>query len=124
MDRVQQLKRRGRGTATAEAAYAHSVHADIRGLPPGRSWWYRFVSGDAASPVGRAMTTVPAGTMGNDREFKIVNERWYSDDLQVLLKSTNSDPRFGVTTYELANIVRAEPDPAIFLVPSDYGLKN
>ncbi len=25
-----------RGTATAEAAYAHSVHADIRGLPPGR----------------------------------------------------------------------------------------
>src|ERR1700729_2460044 len=51
-----------RGTATAEAAYAHSVHADIRGLPPGRAWWYRFVSGDAASPVGRAMTTVPAGT--------------------------------------------------------------
>jgi alkaline phosphatase D len=51
-----------RGAATAEAAYAHSVHADIRGLPPGRSWWYRFLSGDAASPVGRAMTTVPAGT--------------------------------------------------------------
>ena len=51
-----------RGAATAEARYAHSVHADIRGLPPGRSWWYRFVSGDAASPIGRAVTTVPAGT--------------------------------------------------------------
>ena len=35
---------------------------DVRGLPPGRSYWYRFVCGDAASPVGRAMTTAPAGT--------------------------------------------------------------
>jgi alkaline phosphatase D len=51
-----------RGTATAERAYAHSVHADVRGLPPGRSYWYRFISGDAASPVGRAMTPVAAGT--------------------------------------------------------------
>jgi hypothetical protein len=72
----------------------------------------------------RITMTIPTGTFGNDREIKVVNERWYSDDLQVLLKSTNSDPRFGVTTYELTTIVRAEPDPAIFLVPPDYSLKN
>ena len=71
----------------------------------------------------RITMTIPANTFGNDREIKVVNERWYSDDLQVLLKSTNSDPRFGVTTYELTNIVRTEPDPASFLVPSDYRLK-
>jgi hypothetical protein len=71
----------------------------------------------------RITMTIPAGTFGNDRDIKVVNERWYSDDLQVLLKSTNSDPRFGITTYELTNIVRTEPDPAIFLVPSDYRLK-
>jgi hypothetical protein len=71
----------------------------------------------------RITTTIPAGTFGNDRDIKVVNERWYSDDLQVLLKSTNSDPRFGVTSYELTNVVRTEPDPAIFLVPPDYRLK-
>jgi hypothetical protein len=72
----------------------------------------------------RITMTIPAGTFGNDRDIKVVNERWYSDDLQVLLKSTNNDPRFGVSTYELTNIVRTEPDPATFLVPSDYRLKS
>ncbi|HXB73363.1 MAG TPA: tetratricopeptide repeat protein [Candidatus Acidoferrales bacterium] len=68
----------------------------------------------------RTTITVPPGALGNDREFKIVNERWYSDDLQVLVKSTNSDPRFGVTTYELTGIVQAEPDPSQFQVPRGY----
>lgn len=71
----------------------------------------------------RITMTIPAGTFGNDREIKIVNERWYSDDLKVLLKSSNSDPRFGVTTYELTNIVQAPPDPTLFQVPADYTLK-
>src|SRR6266852_2890768 len=52
----------------------------------------------------RVTMTIPKGAFGNDRDVKVVNERWYSDDLQILLKSSNSDPRFGVTTYELTNI--------------------
>ncbi len=68
----------------------------------------------------RTTATIPAGTFGNDREVKIVNERWYSDDLQVLVKSTNNDPRFGITTYELNNIVPGPPNPALFQVPGDY----
>ena len=67
----------------------------------------------------RITLTIPAGTFGNDHDVKVVNERWYSDDMQVLVKSTNSDPRFGVTTYELTNIVRTAPDPALFLLPPD-----
>jgi alkaline phosphatase D len=51
-----------RGSAVAEAAYGYSVHADVRGLNPGRSYWYRFMNGDATSPTGRAMTAAPAGT--------------------------------------------------------------
>src|SRR5215472_16070854 len=70
----------------------------------------------------RITLTIAAGSFGNDRDLKVVNERWYSDDLQVLLKSSNSDPRFGVTTYELTSIVQAAPDPALFLVPADYRL--
>jgi hypothetical protein len=68
----------------------------------------------------RTTITVPPGALGNDRELRIVNERWYSDDLQVLVKSTNSDPRFGVITYELTGIVQAEPDPSRFRVPLGY----
>jgi hypothetical protein len=68
--------------------------------------------------------TIPVGAFGNDREVKVINERWYSDDLQVLVKSSNSDPRYGVTTYELTNIMQAPPDPTLFQVPSNYTLSD
>ena len=45
-----------RGEATAEQAFAYSVHLDVRGLEPGRPYWYRFTSGEAASRIGRAAT--------------------------------------------------------------------
>jgi alkaline phosphatase D len=45
-----------RGAATAEAAFAYSVHLDVTGLQPGRPYWYRFLSGDAVSANGRAIT--------------------------------------------------------------------
>jgi hypothetical protein len=68
----------------------------------------------------RITETIPVGALGNNREIKIVNERWYSNDLQVLVKSTNNDPRFGVNIYELSNIDRSAPDPSLFAPPSDY----
>ena len=68
----------------------------------------------------RLTITIPANTFGNDADLKVVNERWVSDDLKLLLKSTNSDPRFGMTTYELTNIVQADPDPTLFKVPANY----
>ena len=45
-----------RGAATAEAAFAYSVHLDVTGLQAGRSYWYRFLSGDAVCATGRAIT--------------------------------------------------------------------
>jgi hypothetical protein len=68
----------------------------------------------------RVTITIPAGTFGNNRDLKVVNERWYSDDLQALLKSTNSDPRFGITTYELSDLKQAPPDPSLFEVSADF----
>jgi hypothetical protein len=68
----------------------------------------------------RVTTTIPSGAIGNDRDLKVVNERWYSDDLKLLLKSSNSDPRFGVTTYELTDISQSSPDPALFQIPAGY----
>jgi alkaline phosphatase D len=55
-----------RGEAAVEQAFAYSVHLDVTGLQPGRPYWYRFVSGDAASRIGRA-ATLPAPDAAPDR---------------------------------------------------------
>ena len=68
----------------------------------------------------RTITTIPAGAIGNERPIDMVYERWYSNELQLVVMSKNSDPRFGEQTYRLTNIVRSEPDPSLFEVPSDY----
>ena len=54
------------GEATAERAFGYSTHLDIGGFKPGRSYWYRFLSGDAASRIGRAVT-LPAPDSAPDR---------------------------------------------------------
>ena len=72
----------------------------------------------------RTTITIPAGQMGNERPIEIVNETWYSPELQTTVMSKRSDPRFGDTTYELTNIERAEPDPMLFQVPSDYKVED
>jgi hypothetical protein len=74
---------------------------------------------------GRRYTrTIPAGQIGNDKPISVVNERWYSADLQVVVKSTRTDPRFGSTTYTLTNIQRQEPAATLFAVPSDYTVRQ
>ncbi len=45
-----------KGEATASPQYAHSVHVEVEGLEPAHTYWYRFHSGDAVSPVGRTRT--------------------------------------------------------------------
>ncbi len=72
----------------------------------------------------RTTTTIPAGAIGNLQEIRIVSEQWFSDDLQVLVLTKHSDPRSGETVYRLRNIVRAEPDPSLFTVPSDYTVQQ
>lgn len=72
----------------------------------------------------RVTRTIPAGRMGNANAIQIVFERWYSSDLQMVVKSVETNPEFGTTTFQLTNINRSEPDPSLFQVPSDYALSN
>jgi hypothetical protein len=65
----------------------------------------------------RKTTTIPAGAIGNDRPMTTVTERWFSQELQLLVLSRVSDPRFGETTYRLRKIVRAEPPTSLFEAP-------
>jgi alkaline phosphatase D len=45
-----------RGRVNAVPALGHSVHVDVRGLEPARSYFYRFRAGDTVSPIGRTRT--------------------------------------------------------------------
>lgn len=72
----------------------------------------------------RNTLTIPQGQIGNNRDIHVVNERWYSDDLQMLVKTVNSDPRFGENTYQLTNVSRDEPDASLFQIPADYKIMD
>jgi hypothetical protein len=62
----------------------------------------------------RVTRVIAAGQEGNEKEIDIVTETWRSADLQVIVQSKTSDPRFGETTYQLTGLNRTEPDPALF----------
>jgi hypothetical protein len=68
----------------------------------------------------RTTSTIPAGTIGNDRDLNIIRETWYSSELKLVIQSTQSDPRFGETTYTLENIRAGSPDVILFEVPANY----
>ncbi len=72
----------------------------------------------------RTIETIPAGTIGNDTPIEIVSERWYSDELGMVVKTVHNDPMSGQNVYQLKNIRRGEPSPDLFQVPSDYTIKD
>jgi hypothetical protein len=69
----------------------------------------------------RRTTTIPAGAVGNERPITTVTERWFSPELQLLVFSRTSDPRFGETTYRLTKITRGEPPESLFRPPRPSG---
>jgi hypothetical protein len=72
----------------------------------------------------RITRTIPAGEIGNDKPIQVISERWYSPELQIVVKSTRNDPRFGMTTYTVTNIQKTEPDASLFTIPADYTVKE
>jgi len=72
----------------------------------------------------RNSSTIPAGTIGNDRDIVITHETWSSPELKLVLLSTQDDPRFGKTTYSLKSVQQREPDKALFQVPSGYKVEK
>jgi len=65
----------------------------------------------------RDTVTIPAGEIGNEKPIEIVSETWYSPDLHATVMRKHSDPRTGETVFQLTDIRRAEPDPALFQLP-------
>jgi hypothetical protein len=72
----------------------------------------------------RVTTTLEAGAVGNQAEMVVTDERWFSEQLGVLVWTRMSDPRFGDTSRLLVDIRVAEPDAALFVPPADYTIED
>ncbi len=72
----------------------------------------------------RTRMKIPAGEVGNEREFEVVTETWYSDQIKTMVYTKHSDPRFGETTTRMTNIKLGEPPASLFEVPPDYKIET
>lgn len=68
-----------RGVERARADWAHSVHAEVKGLRADRVYWYRFRVADQVSPVGRTRTAPARGAALNALSFAFASCQSYAD---------------------------------------------
>jgi len=104
---------------TFELPIAKGAAPDIKTESLGK----QSIEGVAAEGT-RSTVTIPAGVIGNELPIQSVSERWYSPELQTIVMTKRSDPRFGDTVYRLTNIQRTEQPSSFFEVPSDYSVKD
>jgi hypothetical protein len=124
------LHTRGGSSADAKSAPAFEGKMQERmqqeeaaGLLKKESLGTQTINGVVAEGT-RTTHIIPAGQIGNEKALQVVSERWYSADLQIVLKSTRTDPRFGTTTYTVTNVQRTEPAATLFTVPADYAVQT
>ena len=73
----------------------------------------------------RTIETRAFGGLETDPVIKIVEEHWYSPDLQIDIMVTRDDPRQPtISISRVTDIQRTEPDPALFQVPPDYTVRD
>jgi len=113
----------GEDAADGKHVHQHMAQEEATGEIAKEPLGTQSINGVSAEGT-RVTHTIPAGRIGNDRAINVVYERWYSADLQMVVKSTRSDPRFGTTTYTMTNVQRTEPAAALFTVPSDYSVEE
>ena len=65
------------GSTLAVPELGHSVHTEVAGLEPGRTYWYRFNAGGEASPVGRTRTAPAVDASPERFRFAFVSCQQY-----------------------------------------------
>lgn len=69
-EHLSRIVRRGIAIATPE--WGHSVHVDVAGLEPDRTYWYAFRLGNQISPIGRTRTLPAANAALSRFRFNLV----------------------------------------------------
>ncbi len=72
----------------------------------------------------RTTRIIHPGTMGNDKPIVSISDTWVSTDLKVTVLSETDDGQEGHSTMKLVNIVRGEPNAALFVIPAGYKVKE
>jgi hypothetical protein len=72
----------------------------------------------------RVTQVYPTGTLGNDRPLTIVTESWFSQDLKIALLTKRADPRYGVQTVRVTELLEREPEASLFAIPENYKVTN
>jgi alkaline phosphatase D len=117
------------GTATATPELAYSVHVNVDGLEPDRWYFYRFMSGDAVTPVGRTRTT-PGGNAVTPLRFVFASCQNYEQGLYTAYQHMAAEDldlvaHLGDYIYENAprpNVVRSHVGPLLMTL-ADYRLR-
>ena len=96
--------------------------------PPGRGWNVerlpsRIIAGFPAEGF-RFTRTIPASADGKRAEDKVIEEDWISEELCVVLEQKIDSQLTGKSTRTVASFKQAEPDSALFSIPSDYKLQQ
>ncbi len=67
---------------------------------------------------------IPAGQLGNAKPIQVVDERWFSPELQLVVLSRHVDPVAGEHVFKLVNIKRSEPSADLFTVPEGFKVES
>lgn len=84
-----------RGVATARPEYGHSVHVDVRGLRPGRDYWYRFRTSGQISATGRTRTAPHPNSSGGRLRVALAScQNWQNGYFTPYADMLSQDPDF------------------------------
>jgi hypothetical protein len=72
----------------------------------------------------RSTLVIAAGEIGNTLPIEVVDESWYSPDLQVVLMTRHHDPRSGEIVYQLTHIDRSDLPADLFEIPAGYSTEG
>ncbi len=116
----------GQGSTTVQVMHVRLLGEESRGAPDGTP--VPLLEGktvDGLSAVGYEVTgRIAAGAEGNDQPLVSTQEWWCSPELRLNVLDVRDDPRSGRRTIELTDIVRREPDAALFRLPEGYRVKT
>lgn len=68
----------------------------------------------------RLVRDIPSGVLGNEKPITSTLDRWVSPDLGIPVQITQKSSIGGELTLNLEQVARTEPDPTLFVPPSDY----
>ena len=112
------------GKTIAPPELGHSVHVELAGLEPARDYFYQFVVGGEASPIGRARTLPPAGSAVSRIRFAVAGCQRYEDGHFTAWRRIAGERfdfvfHYGDYIYERAVMRERKAYPVIRVMPGD-----